>query len=152
MAHDRLAHRWLSDFGMPSIAHAYEFDIRGNPSVKYTQAYVRIEFGKYQLSSKFFRLTREQPSIIVNEPFEEVNQKMKRSKYLSIAVGALKLFRIIRTFTLIDENVMQSFIGNCPIIVELMASKCGDLPVEYNSSPLHYLIDSVEESSCKFLF
>ncbi|KRY05961.1 hypothetical protein T01_4456 [Trichinella spiralis] len=23
-AHDRLAHRWLSDFGMPSIAHAYD--------------------------------------------------------------------------------------------------------------------------------
>ncbi|KRX82747.1 hypothetical protein T12_10376, partial [Trichinella patagoniensis] len=30
---------------------------------------------------------------------------------------------------LIDENVMQSFIGNCPVIVEFMASKCGDLPV-----------------------
>ncbi|KRY05509.1 hypothetical protein T12_7007 [Trichinella patagoniensis] len=27
-AHDRLAHRGLYDFGMPSIAHAYEFDIR----------------------------------------------------------------------------------------------------------------------------
>ncbi|KRY30298.1 hypothetical protein T01_3750 [Trichinella spiralis] len=58
----------------------------------------------------------------------------------------------LATFTLIDENVMQSFIGNCPVIVELMASKCGDLPVEYNSSPLHYLIDSLEEASCKFSF
>ncbi|XP_003366524.1 UDP-N-acetylglucosamine 2-epimerase [Trichinella spiralis] len=42
---------------------------KGNPSVKYTQAYVRIEFGKYQLSSKFFRLTREHPFIIVNDPY-----------------------------------------------------------------------------------
>ncbi|KRX81518.1 hypothetical protein T06_16367 [Trichinella sp. T6] len=33
------------------------------------------------------------------------------------------------TFTLIDENVMQSFIGNCPVLVEFMASKCGNLPV-----------------------
>ncbi|XP_003372949.1 hypothetical protein Tsp_10504 [Trichinella spiralis] len=64
----------------------------------------------------------------------------------------IAIFQNLDTFTLIDENVMQSFIGNCPVIVELMASKCGDLPVEYNSSPLHYLIDSVEESSCKFLF
>ncbi|XP_003372821.1 hypothetical protein Tsp_10383 [Trichinella spiralis] len=64
----------------------------------------------------------------------------------------IAIFQNLDTFTLIDENVMQSFIGNCPVIVELMTSKCGDLPVEYNSSPLHYLIDSLEEASCKFSF
>ncbi|KAL1244040.1 DNA ligase [Trichinella spiralis] len=72
MAHDRLAHRWLSDFGMPSIAHAYEFDIRGNPSVKCTQPYVRIEFGRYQRSAYFFPLTRGQLDslcISVNVPW-----------------------------------------------------------------------------------
>ncbi|KAL1244072.1 hypothetical protein TSPI_00665 [Trichinella spiralis] len=71
-AHDRLAHRCLSDFGMPSIAHAYEFDIRGNPSVKCTQPYVRIEFGRYQRSAYFFPLTRGQLDslcISVNVPW-----------------------------------------------------------------------------------
>ncbi|KRZ63849.1 hypothetical protein T08_16555, partial [Trichinella sp. T8] len=27
---------------------------------------------------------------------------------------------------LMDESVMLSFIGNCPVVVELMASKLGD--------------------------
>ncbi|KAL1244061.1 hypothetical protein TSPI_00668 [Trichinella spiralis] len=72
MAHDRLAHRWLSDFGVPSIAHAYEFDIRGNPSVKCTQPYVRIEFGRYQRSAYFFPLARgllDSLCISVNVPW-----------------------------------------------------------------------------------
>ncbi|KRY44484.1 hypothetical protein T03_15020 [Trichinella britovi] len=45
-----------------------------------------------------------------------------------------------------DENVMQSCIGNCPVVVELMASKCGDSTIQYSSSFLHYLIDSMEDS------
>ncbi|KRY54767.1 hypothetical protein T03_12763 [Trichinella britovi] len=35
----------------------------------------------------------------------------------------------LATFALMDESVMQSFIGNCPVVVELMASKLGDLTV-----------------------
>ncbi|KRZ64254.1 hypothetical protein T08_7084 [Trichinella sp. T8] len=30
-----------------------------------------------------------------------------------------------------DESVMQSFIGNCPVVVELMASKCGDSTLKF---------------------
>ncbi|KRZ58038.1 hypothetical protein T02_8305 [Trichinella nativa] len=83
--------------------------------------------------------------------------------YVFISDGAEKEARFLEnckiswamdlaTFTLIDENVMQSCIGNCPVVVELMASKCGDSTIQYNSSPLHYLIDSMKEASCKFSF
>ncbi|KAL1244047.1 Polyhedrin [Trichinella spiralis] len=45
---------------------------KGNPSVKCTQPYVRIEFGRYQRSAYFFPITRGQLDslcISVNVPW-----------------------------------------------------------------------------------
>ncbi|KRX49729.1 Protein YIPF1 [Trichinella murrelli] len=71
----------------------------------------------------------------------------KLQNFMGYGFGFLCEKRRITIFQNLD-----SFIGNCPVVVELMASKCGDSTIQYNSSPLHYLIDSMKEASCKFLF
>ncbi|KRX37119.1 hypothetical protein T05_4531, partial [Trichinella murrelli] len=110
------------------------------PNAFYKSTCYALKYFSSSIYSKFNAFNCELMRTNVKKDYNKRNLSCYKSTVVSLVTEPISLPKT------------ESCIGNCLVVVELTAYKCGDSTIQYNSSPLHYLIDSMKEASCKFSF